>query len=206
MVSPGYSVAGSGLEVRPNEIKQLITDPHSPMGGMAFSKFDSVMGKASEWIGALGPMADGLMGGNVTARAIANSTVSAFMGQGGSAPSMPGLGGMGSGAYGATPYTMKNLGSMPGPPPGYTGSSTSGMPGAPPGFGGTSGAGSLNPMGSTDISQFDSQINSMMSNNLMFLALQTKVQNVSQSAQMLSNLAKTDHETKLSAVRNIRSG
>jgi hypothetical protein len=51
----------------------------------------------------------------------------------------------------------------------------------------------------------DAQIMAMMNNNLQLLAVQTKVQNVSQTTQLLSNIAKTDHETKLNAIRNIRS-
>lgn len=55
------------------------------------------------------------------------------------------------------------------------------------------------------VNQFDSQINTMMNNNLSFLALQTKVQNVSQISQLMSNIAKADSDAKLNAVRNIRS-
>ncbi|MGH2602833.1 MAG: hypothetical protein ACRDJ9_26035 [Dehalococcoidia bacterium] len=51
----------------------------------------------------------------------------------------------------------------------------------------------------------DAQISAMINNNLQFLAVQTKVQNVSQTTQLLSNIAKTDHETKLNATPNIRS-
>lgn len=59
--------------------------------------------------------------------------------------------------------------------------------------------------GSThDISSFDSQINSMMNNNLAFLSLQTKVQQVSQVTQLMSNIAKADNDAKLNAIRNMR--
>lgn len=191
-------------EVVPGDIRRLMESNHDATG-ISFSGFDKALGTASDWLGAVGPAADRLMGGNVTAKAMANSTISALYGQGGGSMA-PGIGGGlgGSGAYG--PTNSKFL-SMPSAPPGYPGSG-GGMPGAPPGFGGPAGGGmpGMAAPGGSDVSQFDSQINSMMSNNLMFLALQTKVQNVSQSAQMLSNLAKTDHETKLSAVRNIRSG
>ncbi len=57
----------------------------------------------------------------------------------------------------------------------------------------------------SSIEGFDQQIDSMMNNNLAFLALQTKVQNVSQQTQMMSNIAKTDSDAKLNAVRNIRT-
>ncbi|HKY60413.1 MAG TPA: hypothetical protein VJP59_05320 [Gemmatimonadota bacterium] len=57
----------------------------------------------------------------------------------------------------------------------------------------------------TSIEGFDAQINSMMNNNLAFLAVQTKVQNVSQTTQLLSNIAKADHDAKLNSIRNIRT-
>ena len=53
--------------------------------------------------------------------------------------------------------------------------------------------------------QFDGQINSMMNNNLMFLSLQTKVQNVSRTTQLMSNIAKTDSDAKLNSIRNLRN-
>jgi hypothetical protein len=56
---------------------------------------------------------------------------------------------------------------------------------------------------SGDVQGYD--ISSMMNNNLVFLALQTKVQNASQSSQLMSNLAQTDADAKLNAVRNVRS-
>ncbi|MGH7588890.1 MAG: hypothetical protein ACRELU_09880 [Gemmatimonadota bacterium] len=57
----------------------------------------------------------------------------------------------------------------------------------------------------TSIEGFDGQINGMMNNNLAFLALQTKVQNVSQTTQLMSNISKADSDAKLNAIRNIRS-
>jgi len=95
----------------------------------------------------------------------------------------------------------KNLG-MPGTAPGFPGSGgTSGMPGAAPGFPGAPGAAP----GGSSASSFDSQINSMQTQQIEFLALQTKVQNVSQVSQMMSNIAKTDSDAKLNAIRNVRS-
>lgn len=60
--------------------------------------------------------------------------------------------------------------------------------------------------GVASVEQFDSQINSMMNNNMVFLALQTKVQQVSQTTQMMSNIAKADSDAKLNAIRNLRAG
>ncbi len=58
----------------------------------------------------------------------------------------------------------------------------------------------------SSIEGFDAQIESMMNNNLAFLALQTKVQSVSQQTQMMSNIAKADSDAKLNAIRNVRTG
>lgn len=211
-----YSTVQGVPQVDPIAVRQLMESDHNPMGGVTFSKFDSALGTAADWIGAAGPGIDAAFGGgHVVAKTLLSGTISALYGQGGGATA-PGMGGglgigggMGStGAYGPTPMVGKFL-SMPGAPPGYPGGGGGGgMPGAPPGFpgGGGPAGGGFNAPGATDVGQFDSQINSMMSNNMMFLALQTKVQNVSQTVQMLSNIAKTDHETKLAAARNIRSG
>jgi hypothetical protein len=57
----------------------------------------------------------------------------------------------------------------------------------------------------TSIGAFDGQIDAMMNNNLAFLALQTKAQNVSQTSQLMSNISKTDHDTKMNAIRNMRA-
>jgi hypothetical protein len=189
-----------GINVDPSAIKQYVQSGHDPMGGVTFSGFDKALGTASDVLGAVGPAADQLLGGHVTARAIANSTISSVYGGG-----TPGLaGGGGPGMYGPPGGKFLGSGSMPGTAPGYPGSS--GMPGGAPGFpGGGSPAGGMNPMGTQDISQYDNQINSMMNNNLMFLAIQTKVQNVSQVTQLMSNIAKADSDAKLNAVRNVRS-
>jgi hypothetical protein len=53
------------------------------------------------------------------------------------------------------------------------------------------------------IEDFDQQIDGMMNNNILFLAIQTKVQNVSQTTQMMSNIFKADSDAKLNAVRNM---
>jgi predicted ribosomally synthesized peptide with nif11-like leader len=41
--------------------------------------------------------------------------------------------------------------------------------------------------------------------NLTELAIQMKMQNISQIAQMMSNIARTDSDAKLNAIRNVRS-
>jgi hypothetical protein len=61
--------------------------------------------------------------------------------------------------------------------------------------------GTLNEDASIDV--FDQQIENMMNNNILFLAIQTKVQNVSQTTQLMSNIFKTDSDAKLDSVRTI---
>ncbi len=60
------------------------------------------------------------------------------------------------------------------------------------------------PMGSS-ASQFDAQINAMATQQVEMLDLQARVQNISQVGQMMSNIAKTDSDAKLNAIRNIRA-
>jgi hypothetical protein len=72
-----------------------------------------------------------------------------------------------------------------------------GMGGSPTSQGGISG------MGSPD--QFQGQIDNMFNNNMMFLMIQTKVQNMSQQVQTVSNIMKADADSRLNAIRNFRS-
>lgn len=55
-------------------------------------------------------------------------------------------------------------------------------------------------------SQFQGQIDSMQNNNMMFLAIQTKVQNLSQQFQVISNILKADSDAKSNAIKNMRDG
>jgi len=107
---------------------------------------------------------------------------------------------------------------MTGPGGGSTGSSAILPPPPPPppppsSFGGlssfgtsmpsTTTAGGLSGMGSPD--QFQGQIDNMFNNNMMFLMIQTKVQNMSQQVQTVSNIMKADADSRLNAIRNFRS-
>jgi hypothetical protein len=49
------------------------------------------------------------------------------------------------------------------------------------------------------------QNNNMHNNNMTFLAIQTKVQNVSQTSQLMTNIYKSDSDAKLNAIRNFRA-
>ncbi len=86
-----------------------------------------------------------------------------------------------------------------------------GMPPPPPpppsgmsSFGGSSSSsmGSFNPTGGSD--PYSGQIDAMFNNNMMFLALQTRVQNASQQIQTMSNISKTENETLLVPIRNLK--
>ncbi|HKY63645.1 MAG TPA: hypothetical protein VJR29_09520 [bacterium] len=158
--------------------------------------FGKALGIASDVISIAGPAAGaatpfmGMKGGAITSAAL--STLG-----GGQTPGYvpPGLSyGSGTGKFLAPP------GGAPGYPGAGGGSPIAGGLGSAPGY---PGAGM--PAGADQTGQFNSQIDSMMNNNLTFLALQTKVQNVSQMSQMMSNIAKTDSDAKLNAIRNVRA-
>ncbi|MFO1464579.1 MAG: hypothetical protein U1F66_12465 [bacterium] len=175
---------------------------HDVVGDAGFNKAlgiaQDVMSLAGPAIGAATPYM-GRMGA-----AVATAAISGVAGSNGQIFA-PGLNTSPTSNFASYGGAGKML-SMPGTAPGYPGAGgASGMPGTAPGFPGGGGAPGMNPMGGQDVSQFDSQINSMMNNNLTFLALQTKVQNVSQVSQMMSNIAKTDSDAKLNAIRNVRS-
>ncbi len=196
-----------GFEVNPREIMRQT--PHDPFS--ANTKFDSILGAAGGMMQMFGPVG-GLLaqrfGGNMGA-AVTSSVLSGFAGSGG--VSAPGFGGGGgAGGFNAMTSTGASYGpgkslAMPGAPPGYPGAGGGGVPGAPPGFPGGGGGGGMNMNAGADVGQFDSQINSMMNNNLLFLGIQTKVQNVSQTTQLMSNIFKADSDAKLNAIRNVRS-
>ncbi|MCC6274082.1 MAG: hypothetical protein IT572_11520 [Deltaproteobacteria bacterium] len=170
---------------------------HDVIGDAGFNKAlgiaQDVMSLAGPTIGAAAPFM-GMKGAAITGAA-----VSAFAGPGGQLGT-PGFAPMGGQvAYGAG----KSL-AMPGTAPGFPGAGgAGGMPGTAPGFPGAGGGAGM-PMGSS-ASQFDAQINAMATQQVEMLSLQARVQNVSQVGQMMSNIAKTDSDAKLNAIRNIRA-
>jgi hypothetical protein len=180
--------------------------------------FDDVLGKIGMGLGAMGPAIDAGMqyGGLNRGASITSAAIMGFSGGGGMSTPGYGMGGGGYGggggkflAWGNNPGT-KNL-EGPGLPPGFGGGGGMpgmGGPGLPPGMGGGGMGGMMGAAmggGPQDTSGFDSQINAMFNNNMVFLAMQTKVQNITQMTQMTSNIAKADSDAKLNAIRNIRS-
>lgn len=53
--------------------------------------------------------------------------------------------------------------------------------------------------------QSDMMINNMQASNSQLLIKQIQVQNISTQFQSLSNIAKTEHETRMNSVRNLRA-
>jgi len=195
VTNQGLSPVDTRQLMRQNEAFTKNMDYQGDAGfNKALGVAQDVLSMAGPAIGAATPFM-GKMGA-----AVATAAISGVPGNNGQIMT-PGLANYSTG-------TGKML-SMPGTAPGFPGSGGApGAPmGAPPGFPGSSGStSSLMPGNAgTDPSQFNSQIDSMMNNNLTFLALQTKVQNVSQVSQMMSNIAKTDSDAKLNAIRNVRS-
>ncbi len=169
----------------------------SIVGDEGFSK---ALGVAQGVMSLAGPVAGAALPGvSMKGAAITSAALSGFGVQGGGM-STPGFGGGSAVGYGSGKFL-----SPPGGAPGYPGAggATAGGLGTAPGYPG--GAGMPGAGGADQTGQFNSQIDSMMNNNLTFLALQTKVQNVSQMSQMMSNIAKTDSDAKLNAIRNVRA-
>lgn len=163
--------------------------------------FSKALGVAQGVMSLAGPVAGAALPGvSMKGAAITSAALSGFGVQGGGF-STPGFGGGG----GAVGYGSGKFLSPPGAAPGFPGagggSPIAGGLGSAPGYPGGAGM----PGGADQTGQFNSQIDSMMNNNLTFLALQTKVQNVSQMSQMMSNIAKTDSDAKLNAIRNVRA-
>jgi len=197
--------------VNPQQMRQVyLQTPHNPFSTQ--TKFDGVLDKINMGINMFGPaLTTGLSqaglgkGAQITSAALMGVPMS------GGGMSAPGYGGAPtSGKYlswGNQPGTAKNIGGLPVPDaPGYPGAGgVGGFPGGAPGFPGGGGGLPGGPGGLTDVSAFDSQINSMMNNNLLFLSLQTKVQQTAQTTQMMSNIAKTDWDSKMAAIRNMRA-
>ena len=213
MTSVMYS--SGGIEINPRQIALQQVNAHDPFS--TDTKFNQILGAMGTASSMAMPMAGAAFqkfgGANSMGAAITSTLLSGFATSGGTTtpgfdPTMSTKSLAVNTSSGGVSYGVgKNL-SLPSAPPGYPGSSSSSSSfGAPPGFpSSTSSTGQLGGLsGGQDVSQFDSQINRMMNNILLFLAVQTKVQNVSQTTQLMSNIYKADSDAKLNAVRNVRS-
>lgn len=199
MADPTYSVNQGLGGINTRELMRQdasFQNRQSIVGDEGFSKALGVAQGVMSLAGPVAGAASPYMG--MKGAAITSAALSGFGVQGGGM-STPGFGGGGS----AVGYGQGKFLSPPGAAPGFPGGGGSvGSLGSAPGYPGGAGVAGA---GGQDAGQFNSQIDSMMNNNLTFLALQTKVQNVSQMSQMMSNIAKTDSDAKLNAIRNVRA-
>lgn len=208
MAGVNYTQGFSPIDVSGIRMQQA----HDPLS--TASSFEGVFNKVSYGLGLMAPaLTSGLQVGGVLGNkgsAITSAALMGFAGGGGgiSTPGMSAASGTPYASWGAASGTSAKFlgGGIPlGDAPGYPGSGGAGGIGTAPGYSG-SGVSSMVPGGGAqDVSQFDSQINAMFQNNMVFLALQQKVQNVSQLTQMASNTAKADSDAKLNAIRNVRA-
>ncbi|MFO1518546.1 MAG: hypothetical protein U1F57_02605 [bacterium] len=129
---------------------------------------------------------------------------------------LPGSGGqmagasspMGGGVFGSGGGGVFGRSSITGPggSTGGGGGVPFGPPPAPPSVGGgssVSSAGGIPGMGGG--ADYQTQLDSMFNNNMMFLMLQTKVQNMSQQIQLTSNTIKAKDDAIANTIRNFRS-
>jgi len=187
MADPNYNTVQGLNTVNTRELfrqNDAFTKNHGVIGNEGFTRAlgiaQDVMSLAGPTIGAAAPFM-GMKGAAITGAA-----VSAFAGPGGQLGT-PGFAPMGGSTVSYTAGGGKALA----------------MPGTAPGFPGAAGGAGM-PMGSS-ASQFDAQINAMATQQVEMLSLQARVQNISQVGQMMSNIAKTDSDAKLNAIRNIRA-
>jgi hypothetical protein len=193
--------------VNPVNVRELMRQDASFQGRQGVvgdEGFSKALGVAQGVMSLAGPVAGAaspFMG--MKGAAITSAALSGFGVQGGGFSTPGAFGGGGAVGYsGGGSKFLAPPGQAPGFPGAGGGAALGGMPGAAPGFPGAGGAGVG---GAMDPGAMDSQIALMQNSNLTMLALQTKVQNVSQMSQMMSNIAKTDSDAKLNAIRNVRA-
>ncbi len=182
---PGYSYDSSFSPIDPSATREYVSSGnrgYSPTEGLFSSLYNNLIGPtamagASYMASAPG---SGLFGRQVVAAAISGAVG----------------GGNGGGTMGGGSLRGNFIGAPP-PPPGM-GSGGGGMP-APPTFGGGASGAGFGP------DAMQGNIDAMFNNNMMFLMMQTKVQNLSQQMQSISNIFKADHDARSNAIRNFRS-
>lgn len=179
------SVNNPGFQVDTSSIRTQ--QAHNPMAHD--SKFSSILGGMALASNLAGPVAvESLnVAGSLKGSAVTSAAMMGLSGggvAGGGSPHM---------SWGTPSPVSKNIG-MPGTAPGYPGAGVSGA-------GGFGGAGGFQGVG-----DFDSQLNGFANNNMLLLGYQMKMQSLSQMVQLTSNIANTDHQSKMNSVRNMRAG
>lgn len=183
-----YNFDSSFSPIDPSATREYVSSGnrgYSPTESLFSSLYNNMISPmASTGAGILGSGAG--FGRNVVAAAISGA-----------------VGGGGSGAYGAggmgggLGLRSNMLGPPPAPPSGL-----GGMGGGAMGGMGAMGGG-MGGLGGADAMQ--GNIDAMFNNNMVFLMMQTKVQNLSQQMQSISNIFKADHDARSNAIRNFRS-
>jgi len=127
-------------------------------------------------------------GSGLFGRQVVSAAINGAVGGGGGGGGFAGgaMRGNFSGGFGPPPAPPGMGGGLGGPP-------------APPGMGGGMSGAGFGP------DAMQGNIDAMFNNNMVFLMMQTKVQNLSQQMQSISNIFKADHDARSNAIRNFRS-
>lgn len=173
---PGYSFDSSFSPIDPSTTREFVSS-----GNRGNSPGSSAFSNILNTLAPVGMTAANVFGGQVVSAAVS----SAVGGNGGS-------GGAFGGGMGGSMRSGFGIGNIPAPP-------------APP-MGGGSSPLAGNPMGGgMGADAMQGNIDAMFNNNMMFLMMQTRVQNLSQQMQSVSNIFKADHDARSNAIRNFRS-
>lgn len=178
---PGYSFDSSFSPIDPSTTREFVSSGNrgnSP-GSSAFSNI----------LNTLAPV--GMTAANVFGGQVVSTAVSSALGGGSGSYGGAFGGGMMRSGFGA--------GAIPAPPAPPMGGGGLGAPPSPYGLGGGASGAGFGP------DAMQGNIDAMFNNNMVFLAMQTKVQNMSQQMQSISNIFKADHDARSNAIRNFRS-
>ncbi len=189
-----FSYDSSFSPIDPSATREYVSSGnrgYSPTESMFSSLYKNLIGPTAmagaSYMGSA--PGSGLFGRSVIATAITSA-----VGGGGYGSAAGGGGGFAGGAM------RGNMGGMIGPPPSPPGGGAGfGAPPGPPGMGGGATGAGFGP------DAMQGNIDAMFNNNMVFLMMQTKVQNLSQQMQSISNIFKADHDARSNAIRNFRS-
>lgn len=171
----GYSFDSSFSPIDPSTTREFVSS-----GNRGNSPGSSAFSNILNTLAPVGMTAANVFGGQVVSAAVSSAV-------GGNA---------GGGAFGGMGGSMRS------------GFGANNIP-APPTFGG--GGGGASPLGGNGTAPgmgadaMQGNIDAMFNNNMMFLMMQTRVQNLSQQMQSVSNIFKADHDARSNAIRNFRS-
>ena len=176
---PGYSFDSSFSPIDPSTTREFVSS-----GNRGNSPGSSAFSNILNTLAPVGMTAANVFGGQVVSTAVSSAV-------GGSA----GFGGAFGGGMMRSGFGAGSIPAPPAPPMGGGGGSL----GAPPTLGGGATGTGFGP------EAMQGNIDAMFNNNMTFLMMQTKVQNLSQQMQSFSNIIKADHDARSNAIRNFRS-